>query len=65
MTQLLELIHCPMFRSGFLSSAERRELEACVRNHREDHGRARRAAAILLLDDGKICQVTAEFLWLI
>ena len=53
-------IICP----GFLSSTERLELEACVRSQREDHGIARRANAILLLDDGKSCQVIAEFLYL-
>ena len=45
-----------MIRPGFLSSADRIELEACVRRQREDHGIARRANAILLLDDGgKLC----------
>lgn len=53
-----------MIRSGFLSSAERLELEACVRRQREDHGIARRANAILLLDDGKSCQEISEFLYL-
>ena len=53
-----------MIRPGFLSSSERRELEACTRSHREDHGIARRANAILLLDDGKSCQAIAEFLYL-
>ena len=53
-----------MIRPGFLSSSERFELEACVRSQREDHGIARRANAILLLDDGKPCQVIAEFLYL-
>ena len=53
-----------MIRNGFLSDPERRELEACVRSQREDHGIARRANAILLLDDGKSCQVIAEFLYL-
>ena len=53
-----------MIRTGFLSAPERRELEACVRSQREDHGIARRANAILLLDDGKSCQVIAEFLYL-
>ena len=42
-----------MIRAGFLSPAERLELEACVRRQREDHGIARRANSILLLDDGK------------
>ena len=54
---------CMIF-AGFLSSAERLELEACVRRQREDHGIARRANAILLLDDGKSCQEIAEFLYL-
>lgn len=53
-----------MIRPGFLSLTERRELEACVRRQREDHGIARRANAILLLDDGKSCQEIAEFLYL-
>ena len=44
-----------MIRPGFLSSADRIELEACVRRQREDHGIARRANAILLLDDGESC----------
>ena len=53
-----------MIRPGFLSPPERRELEACVRRQREDHGTARRANAILLLDDGKSCEQIAEFLYL-
>jgi len=51
---------CP----GFLSPSERRELEACVRRQREDHGIARRANAILLLDDGESCIRIAKFLYL-
>ena len=35
-----------------------------MRGRREDHGVARRADAILLLDDGKSCRVIAEFLYL-
>jgi hypothetical protein len=54
-----------MIRPGFLSPTERLELEACVRSQREDHGIARRANALLLLDDGKSCQVIAEFLYLV
>jgi len=54
----------PMMRRGFLSSIECPELEACVRSQREDHGIARRVNAVLLLDDGKSCQVIAEFLYL-
>ena len=53
-----------MIRSGFLSCAERLELEVFVRSQREDHGVARRANALLLLDDGKPCQVIAKFLYL-
>ena len=53
-----------MIRPGFLSSSERRKLEVCVRSQREDHGVARRANAIVLLDDGKSCQTIAEFLYL-
>jgi transposase len=53
-----------MIRPGFLSLPDRRELEACVRSQREDHGVARRANAILLLDDGKSCQAIAEFLYI-
>ncbi|MDG1457818.1 MAG: hypothetical protein P8Q92_08030 [Pseudoprimorskyibacter sp.] len=48
----------------FLTSSERREFVACMRRHGEDHGVARRANAILLLDDGKSCQANAEFLYL-
>ncbi len=53
-----------MIRPGFLSLSERHELEACVRRQREDHGIARRANAMLVLDDGKSCQEIAEFLYL-
>ncbi|MDG1377643.1 MAG: helix-turn-helix domain-containing protein, partial [Yoonia sp.] len=51
---------CP----GFLSAAERLEREACVRRQREDHCIARRANAILLLDDGGSCAQIAKFLYL-
>ena len=53
-----------MIRPDFLSSAARLELEACVRSQREDHGIARRANAILLLDDGESCTQIAKFLYL-
>jgi transposase len=53
-----------MIRPGFLSSADRIELEACVRRQREDHGIARRANAILLLDDAESCARIAKFLYL-
>ena len=51
-------------RPGFLTSSERRELVACVPSQREDHGIARRAKAILLLDDGESCVQIAKFLYL-
>ena len=41
-----------------------REFLACVKSHREDHGVARRANALLLLDDGKSCTQIAEVLYL-
>ena len=53
-----------MIRAGFLSSEDRIELEACVRRQREDHGIARRANAILLLDDGESCARIAKVLYL-
>ncbi len=53
-----------MIRPSFLSASERLALEACVRSHREDHGIARRANAILLLDDGESCVQIAKFLYL-
>ena len=53
-----------MIRPGFLSRSERRALEACVRRQREDDGVARRANAILLLDDGQSCVQIAKFLYL-
>ena len=53
-----------MICSGFISPSERLELEACTRSQREDHGVARRANAILLLDDGESCVQIAKFLYL-
>ena len=53
-----------MIRNNFLSPAERLKLECCVRIQREDHGVARRANAILLLDDGENCVQIAKFLYL-
>ena len=53
-----------MIGSNFLSRSERIELEACVRRQREDHGIARRANALLLLDDGERCAQIAKFLYL-
>jgi len=53
-----------MIRAKFLTPDQRHELEQIVRRPSEDHGVARRANAILLLDDGKSCAVIAEFLYL-
>ena len=53
-----------MIKSGFLLSSQRRELETIVRSPREDHGVARRANAILLLDDGLSCQEAGKILYL-
>ena len=53
-----------MIRPNFLSAANRLELELCLRRHLEEHGIARRANAILLLDKGKACAEIAEFLYL-
>jgi len=50
-----------MIRPNFLSRQERLELERCVHRQREDHGIARRANAVLLLDKGKTCVQIAEF----
>jgi len=44
-----------MIRPGFLSSAERLELEVRQRNQREDLSVARRANALLLLGDVNSC----------
>ena len=44
-----------MIRPGFLSSAERLELEVYQRSQREDLSVARRANALLLLHDVKSC----------
>jgi cystathionine beta-lyase/cystathionine gamma-synthase len=41
-----------MIRCGFLSAAERKELVSLVRDGLAEHRLARRANAILLLDDG-------------
>ena len=53
-----------LIRPCLVSSTERLELEACVGSQREGHGVARRANAILFLDDGKSCQWIAEFPYL-
>ena len=53
-----------MNRSNFLSLEDRGELLVCVKRQREDHGVARRANALLLLDDGKSCVEIAQVLYL-
>ena len=53
-----------MLRCGFLSAKERTVLQAVMRHPSEIHGVARRANAILLLDDGWNCAKVAEALYL-
>ena len=52
-----------MSRANFLFLEDRRELLACVTRQREDHGVARPANALLLLDDGKSCVEIAQVLY--
>ena len=53
-----------MIRANFLTSERRDELEQIVRRPSEDHGVARRANAILLLDDGWSCAQVGKALYL-
>ena len=53
-----------MIQGGFLSSEQRAHLEALVRRPTERHGIARRANAMLLLDDGLSCEAVARVLYL-
>ena len=53
-----------MIRPNFLTTADRLELLSCVKRQREDHGVARRANALLLLDDGMSCSQIAKVLFL-
>lgn len=53
-----------MIRGGFLITDQRVELERIVRRQSETHGVARRANAILLLDDGMSCARVAKVLYL-
>lgn len=53
-----------MIRANFLSPTQRAELEQIVRRPSEDHGVARRANAILLLDDGWSCVQVGKALYL-
>ncbi len=53
-----------MMPSDFLTTEQRLELERIMRRPRGDHGVARRANAILLLDDGKTFTQISEYLYL-
>ena len=53
-----------MIKSNFLSPSERKELLSCAKSSLEDHGVARRANAILLLDEGESCTTIARFLYI-
>ena len=53
-----------MIRGRFLSAKERTALQAVMRHPSETHGVARRANAILLLDDGWNCAKVAEAFYL-
>ncbi len=53
-----------MICRGFLSAAERKELLSWARDGLAEHRLARRANAILLLDDGLSCERVAEVLYL-
>src|SRR5208337_832772 len=53
-----------MIRRGFLSTAERKELLSLARDGSAEHRIARRANAILLLDDGLTCERVAKVLYL-
>jgi hypothetical protein len=49
-----------MIRRGFLNTAERKALLSPARNGSAEHRIARRANAILLLDDGLSCERVAK-----
>jgi transposase len=53
-----------MIRRSFLSTAERKELISLARDGSAEHRLARRANAILLLDDGWSCERVAKALYL-
>ena len=53
-----------MIRGGFLSVSQRMELLALLRSGRAEQRLARRANALLLLDDGWSCEKLAEALYL-
>ena len=53
-----------MIRAGFLDPASRRDLIELTRDGSVAHRLARRANALLLLDDGMSCEAIAEVLFL-
>lgn len=53
-----------MISSGFLSIEDRKEMLGCVKSQTEEHGIARRANALLLLDEGQSCAQIAKVLYL-
>jgi transposase len=53
-----------MIRRNFLNAAERKELLGLARDGSAEHRTARRANAILLLDDGLSCERVAKVLYL-
>src|SRR3974377_2577246 len=53
-----------MIRRGFLSAAERKELVSLTRDGLAEPRVARRANAMLLLDDGWSCEKVAKALYL-
>ncbi len=53
-----------MIRQNFLNAAERKELLSLARDGSAEHRIARRANAILLLDDGFSCERAAKVLYL-
>jgi len=53
-----------MIRAGFLDPESRKELTELARDGSAAHRLARRANALLLLDDGMSCEATAKVLYL-
>jgi hypothetical protein len=53
-----------MIRAGFLDPESRKDLTELARDGSAAHRLARRANALLLLDDGMSCEATAKVLYL-
>ena len=65
LTRLSIWIHLPsIIHSDFLSASERKELLGCVKRQTEKHGIARRASALLLLDNGPSFAQVAKVIYL-